>query len=493
MSYGADLTVRSYTAHWDARTSPRGGKPDDRPAFHWDHRGTRKHWSGAVEMPTRMIREAMHSSPIWVYGCVTAGKEFLLPLPQFSGWAPKALANVLRCCYTACQLKADDFGNFEANPVNLGSWWRIYGVEDDDIKCIDAVTSALVSVDLLRSYVVGQKRFLHIPRFDQRMRHVHAACPVPPWQQEKFDEVAKNQSLAKKTADARRPDGGRAADGRQTDDGLKLEVRRSKLEAEEEEQPEQDLLSVATALRAVATSAIEPRSPDVDVQHQKAGNGAGVMGLNTTTTVQEARNDGGTESSTVYHHPNPPPAFELQEQKPIAAAPAKPTKLARTIDGREIPVCPAQLVADRYNLRCAKGCGGRGETDGMAKAKPVVADSKRHKVIHKRWAAVFRANVGLVTEADGLRYFDEVFSYAASIDFLMGRSSRDFVANLDWMLDRDDAFTKIDERGWKNSSERKSLFGRGGEKPNHVGGGKLPANAPWMREDAPGIKGRFGP
>lgn len=108
-------------------------------------------------MPSRMIRDALLNS------------DRFLSLPD----------NTARMCYVACLLTADDRGNLEASPAALVRLWRDFGVNGND-KAIDTA-QFLADKDLIRLYDVDSKRYLHVPRFQQRMRSFKRACPPSPW------------------------------------------------------------------------------------------------------------------------------------------------------------------------------------------------------------------------------------------------------------------------------------------------------------------------
>lgn len=108
-------------------------------------------------MPTRMIREAILNS------------ERFLSLPD----------NTERVCYVACLLTADDRGNLEGGSGHLVRLWRDFGV--DDVEKAERVLESLAGQDLARAYEKGGKRYVHLPRFGQRMRSFKRACPASPW------------------------------------------------------------------------------------------------------------------------------------------------------------------------------------------------------------------------------------------------------------------------------------------------------------------------
>jgi len=87
--------------------------------------------------------------------------------------------NTARVCFLCCLLRADDRGNLEAGLGPLVRMWRDFGV--DSTEKAAAIGQTLADQDLVRFYDVAGKRYLHIPRFGQRMRSFKRACPPSPW------------------------------------------------------------------------------------------------------------------------------------------------------------------------------------------------------------------------------------------------------------------------------------------------------------------------
>jgi hypothetical protein len=147
-------------------------------------------------MPSRIIRESLLDSDRW------------LALPD----------NSARLAFIVLLLRADDFGNTEANQARLCRWWRDFGI--DTPPKVAAILQSLADANLIILYDVGGKPCLHVPKFGQRMRHHRRAIPVPPWQVEEYQRVTA------KTTDAR-----------QTDDRRTTVVRRPEVEVEVEVEP----------------------------------------------------------------------------------------------------------------------------------------------------------------------------------------------------------------------------------------------------------------
>lgn len=107
-------------------------------------------------MPSRIIREGwLESERI---------NELDAPAERF----------FLRVC-----LRADDYGRFHANPVLLKS--SLFPLRED-VRSTDIPRwlAACEKAGLVRCYEVDGKRFLEIPRFDQRTRAQASKFPTPP-------------------------------------------------------------------------------------------------------------------------------------------------------------------------------------------------------------------------------------------------------------------------------------------------------------------------
>lgn len=100
--------------------------------------------------------------------------------------------NTARVCFVACLLNGDDRGNMEASSGRLVRLWRDFGV--DSTAKANSTLQLLCDCDLVRCYDVGSKRYIHIPRFRQRLRYIKNACPPSPW----CNAVTKQQDSQKK-------------------------------------------------------------------------------------------------------------------------------------------------------------------------------------------------------------------------------------------------------------------------------------------------------
>lgn len=110
-------------------------------------------------MPDRIIRDEILDSERWL-----------------------AVENVGKLAFLACALKCDAMGNMDAQPLRLYRLWRDFGA--GTVEASEDVLKALEAVDLVRSYTVDKKRFIHIPRFGQRVRYVGRLHPKSPWDAE---------------------------------------------------------------------------------------------------------------------------------------------------------------------------------------------------------------------------------------------------------------------------------------------------------------------
>lgn len=126
-------------------------------------------------MPSRMIRDGLLDS------------DRFLGLPD----------NTSRMCYVACLLTADDRGNREASAGALVRLWRDFGV-DTNSKA-DDTAHFLSDKDLIRLYEFEGKRYMHIPRFGQRMRSFKRACPHSPWC-ESLDKSTESSPICQQVA-----------------------------------------------------------------------------------------------------------------------------------------------------------------------------------------------------------------------------------------------------------------------------------------------------
>jgi hypothetical protein len=121
-------------------------------------------------MPNRIVREALLESDRWL----------------------ELRDNTARVCYMVCLLTADDAGNMEGTSARLRRLWRDYGIDSDDK--VNRILGELSDTDLVRIYEHDSKRYLHIPRFRQFIRHVRSRHPASPW-----DDMSKIQRVAEKT------------------------------------------------------------------------------------------------------------------------------------------------------------------------------------------------------------------------------------------------------------------------------------------------------
>lgn len=141
-------------------------------------------------------------------------REALLNSERFLGLSD----NTARVCFVACMLTADDRGNLEGGPGHLVRLWRDFGV--DSTEKAAAIGQSLSDQDLIRFYESGDKRYVHIPRFGQRKRHLVHACPESQWCKDEQKQAAKQEK-------DRRTSGERQASVRRTTvEGKRSEEKR---------------------------------------------------------------------------------------------------------------------------------------------------------------------------------------------------------------------------------------------------------------------------
>lgn len=112
---------------------------------------------------------------------------------------------------------ADDYGN--CSGVHFWIKQKCYTGRHMDNQVLDTLLSALQDVDLIRLYEYGLVRYIHIPRFRQRLRQKHRKWPESPYEKQTLD--VKNVSHM--------PDTGQAHDGH-----VHVEVKRSEVKRREE-------------------------------------------------------------------------------------------------------------------------------------------------------------------------------------------------------------------------------------------------------------------
>lgn len=108
-------------------------------------------------MPDRIIRDELLESARW------------LSLKD----------NADRLSFIALLLKADTLGNFSAEPFRLLRLWRDFGINTEAL--VSKTLSELADHDLIRLYKFEGSPYLHLPRFDQRLRYFKRTFPLSPW------------------------------------------------------------------------------------------------------------------------------------------------------------------------------------------------------------------------------------------------------------------------------------------------------------------------
>jgi len=80
--------------------------------------------------------------------------------------------------FTRLIMKADDFGNYPANPRLLKS--ALYPLREVSTKQVEGWLKECLTVKIVRKYHVDGKDYLTIPNFDQRLRAKRSKYPLPP-------------------------------------------------------------------------------------------------------------------------------------------------------------------------------------------------------------------------------------------------------------------------------------------------------------------------
>jgi len=110
-----------------------------------------------VAMPDRVLRSGLFTSEAW------------LSLKN----------NDDRVCWIVLFGNADVFGNQPAGPHRLVHIWRHTGIDSPEKAA--KVLLELGDADLVRVYEIEGKRYVHIPRYAQRLRYLGKFCPLSQW------------------------------------------------------------------------------------------------------------------------------------------------------------------------------------------------------------------------------------------------------------------------------------------------------------------------
>ncbi len=111
-----------------------------------------------VSVPDRIIRDELLESDRW------------LDLAR----------NTHRLAYVVLLLCCDALGNMEAGQARIARLFRTTCGGCTNGQAAEALT-ALADADLIRLYETDGKRYLHIPRFRQRLRYLRHVAPLSPW------------------------------------------------------------------------------------------------------------------------------------------------------------------------------------------------------------------------------------------------------------------------------------------------------------------------
>ena len=85
-----------------------------------------------------------------------------------------------RWLFVALVLRADDFGNLEADPRQLARWAASFSQIDTPEAMLQAM-QALADADLARRYEVDGRPYLHLPRFQNQRSYTCRQVPPSPW------------------------------------------------------------------------------------------------------------------------------------------------------------------------------------------------------------------------------------------------------------------------------------------------------------------------
>lgn len=108
--------------------------------------------------------------------------------------------NADRLAYIALLLKADPLGNFTAEHYRLMRMWRDFGI--NTLQLVAKTISELSDHDLIRLYEVGDKKLLHIPRFNAYSRYLTRIYPLSPWTTDQQKQLLAKNSHGAHTAPA---------------------------------------------------------------------------------------------------------------------------------------------------------------------------------------------------------------------------------------------------------------------------------------------------
>jgi hypothetical protein len=154
--------------------------------------------------------------------------------------------NADRLAYLALLLKADAFGNFTADPWRLRRLWSDFGIVND--QAVAKTLAELVDHDLVRMYTEDGNRYLHIPRYRQRLRYTkRRSAPASPWcDREENQQHAEHSPGAHPSVTGRSP----GAHRRRKEGSEGSEVKEEK---DAREQPVDNSAQLATVTHALAS------------------------------------------------------------------------------------------------------------------------------------------------------------------------------------------------------------------------------------------------
>jgi hypothetical protein len=157
-------------------------------------------------MPDRILRDEILDSERWL--AVDCGAKL---------------------AFVACLLKCDAVGNLDAQPLRLYRLWRDFGA--GTVEASEELLKALEAVDLVREYLVDHRRFIHIPRFGQRVRYVGSLHPGSPW--DKTGKQQKQSAAEISPGDSQAQVGSESGDSQALTGCAPAEVKRSEVKRSE--------------------------------------------------------------------------------------------------------------------------------------------------------------------------------------------------------------------------------------------------------------------
>lgn len=109
-------------------------------------------------------------------------------------------------------LSADNYGNFSGKNFTIRV--RCFPGEQIHPDHVDKWLGELHDQDLIRFYEVAESRYLHIPRFRQRLRETMPKYPLSPWNSDEEKQWVSQKNVRQRTDSSQSDDRSRAAEGK---------------------------------------------------------------------------------------------------------------------------------------------------------------------------------------------------------------------------------------------------------------------------------------